>query len=285
MRTNEKIRTYPIPNNFVDESRILNGMLRTRFVVEAIISFVCVFLLCWIFIPSTVGVKLGITLSCSMPLALVAIVGINDDSLFAFVGALVSWRRNKQIMLYNDEAQTYKARPIDVMMSEVNPRDVMLNAYAEWKTNRLEGDTNVELIENVDFVFKEDTEYEKMMPKEMRRSRVEEKKQSKNKKEKNILSLPETVSSGEIDGNAVGADISIEVQELETEAAPLYIEEMSADIQVEDTPEIFSIEDVEAAKVNDNLQVRRRRRKRRKRTSNTNNNSEVKQNAQENEES
>lgn len=179
----EQIKTYLIPNNFIDESRVFNGALRTRFVVEAIIVFLLVFVPCWAFIPSTVDAKIGITICCSLPLAIAALAGINDDSLFTFVKNVKGWRKSKQIMLYNDDAQIYKARPVDVMMSEVYASDFVMTAYSDWKSKRAAKNADVELIEGVDFEFRDDTEYQIMTPKNLRNTRQSEKARQKLKRE------------------------------------------------------------------------------------------------------
>lgn len=175
----EQIKTYLIPNNFIDESRVFNGALRTRFVVEAIIVFLLVFIPCWVFIPSTVDAKIGISICCSLPLAIAALAGINDDSLFTFAKNAKSWRKSKQIMLYNDDAQTYKARPVDVMMSEVYASDFVMTAYSDWKSKRAAKNADIELIEGVDFEFRDDTEYQIMTPKSLRATRQSEKARRK----------------------------------------------------------------------------------------------------------
>lgn len=179
----EQIKTYLIPNNFIDESRVFNGALRTRFVIEAIIVFLLVFIPCWVFIPSTVDAKIGITFFCSLPLAIAALAGINDDSLFTFIKNVKGWRKSKQVMLYNDDAQIYKARPVDVMMSEVYASDFVMTAYSDWKSKRAAKNADVELIEGVDFEFRDDTEYQIMTPKNLRDTRNSEKARQKLKRE------------------------------------------------------------------------------------------------------
>ena len=178
----EQIKTYLIPNNFIDESRVFNGALRTRFVVEAVIVFLLLFVPCWVIIPSTVNAKIGICLGCSLPLAIAALAGINDDSLITFIKNARNWRKSKEIMLYNDDAQTYKARPVDIMMSEVNASDMVMTVYSDWKAKRAQKNADVELIEGVDFEFRDDTEYHIMVPKDMRNARKNERQLKKQEK-------------------------------------------------------------------------------------------------------
>ncbi len=190
---NENVGTYLIPNNFIDEGRVFNGAIRTRYLIEAIIIFVVIAGPCWLLIPKEVGAKLGITLGLSLPLTMLAIVGINGDSLSGFIKAAWAWKKQRQIMLYNDNARTYQARPVDVMLSEVYASDVLLNSLEKWRNQRAHQNANVELIENIDFVFVEDEEYEKMIPQDIREQRKREKKEAerakKKKKKKDQLAM------------------------------------------------------------------------------------------------
>lgn len=193
----EQIQTYLIPNNFIDESRVFNGAIRVRYLVEAIIIFVAIAGPCWLLIPSDTSAKLGITLGCSLPLTLLALTGINGDSLSDFLKSALSWKKYKQIMLYNENVRTYQARPVDVMLAETNPSDVLRNSLEKWKTQRSQQNANMDLVENVDFVFMEDKEYEKMTSQEIReqqkRAAKEAKKARKEKKKLKKLKNRETL--------------------------------------------------------------------------------------------
>lgn len=193
----EQIQTYLIPNNFIDESRVFNGAIRVRYLVEAIIIFVAIAGPCWLLIPSDTSAKLGITLGCSLPLTLLALTGINGDSLSDFLKSALSWKKYKQIMLYNENVRTYRARPVDVMLAETNPSDVLRNSLEKWKTQRSQQNANMDLVENVDFVFMEDKEYEKMTSQEIReqqkRAAKEAKKARKEKKKLKKLKNRETL--------------------------------------------------------------------------------------------
>lgn len=257
---NENVKTYLIPNNFIDEGRVFNGAIRTRYLIEAIIIFIAIAGPCWLFIPNTVTAKFGITLGCSLPFTMLALVGINGDSLSGFIKAAWSWRKERQIMLYNDNTRTYMARPVDVMLSEVNASDVLVNSLEKWRTQRSMRDVNVELIENIDFVFMEDDEFEKMTPQDIREKKKREKKEAekarknskKNKKrsaplpedgniaeqtqEEAVMSNPEESSadskelSGSIEEPVVNDEESSnnpEETDVECKAAPINLEKSS----------------------------------------------------------
>jgi len=177
---NENVETYLIPNNFIDEGRVFNGAIRTRYLVEAIVMFLIIALPCWILIPKTVEAKFGIVLGCSLPLAMFALVGINGDSFSGFLKNAWKWRKERQIMLFNDHARTYQARPVDVMLSEVYASDVLINSLDKWRAQRAQQNANIgNLVENVDFIFMKDEEYEKMTPQDIREKRKQQQKEAK----------------------------------------------------------------------------------------------------------
>ena len=182
----EQIHTYLIPNNFIDESRTFNGMLKTRHVIEAVICLAAVAGPSWLLIPSTVASKWTIVLGLSLPLALLSLMGINGDSLFTFIKYATGWRKTKQVMLYNEEARTFQTRPIEVAMTELTPADRVMGVYDSWRENRAAEFGKVELVENVDFIFMEDTEYEKMtiVGEDEKEKEKEVKKQAKAAKER-----------------------------------------------------------------------------------------------------
>lgn len=178
---NEQIQTYLIPNNFIDESRTFNGMLKTRHVIEAAVCLVVLGGASWLFIPPTVSFKLTLALGISLPLPLACLAGINGDSLFTFVKYATKWKKTKQVMLYNSEARTFQSRPIEVAMTELTPADRVMGVYEQWREGQSAKLEQVELVENVDFVFMEDTEYEKMtiVPDDKKERLKEEKRREK----------------------------------------------------------------------------------------------------------
>lgn len=176
-------RVYNLPNNFIESGRWLNGMLRVRFTIEAVILFLIIFFPAWTFIPNEGSSKLGLCLLLSLPPSIIALVGINEDSLIQTLVAAKSWFKARQIMLYKDDTQTYSARPVDVMLNETNATDVIITAYTDWSNKRAQQKAMIELVEGVDFEFMPDDEYERMIPKErrkeMRRQAKEEAKRRK----------------------------------------------------------------------------------------------------------
>lgn len=181
-RDADNAEVYLIPNNFIDESRLFNGMVRTRNFVEAVVVLLCIGIPCGMFIPSDFEAKFGVmAIAAGLP-AFITLAGINGDSVIRFIRLALNWKKTAQVMLYNDNARTYHARPLEVMMSEDTASDIVAKQLDDWRAKRAERDANIEYIEGVDFVFSDDDEYQRMMPKEMREQLRREEKQKNSKK-------------------------------------------------------------------------------------------------------
>ena len=109
---------YSIPANYTDSGKILGGMLEPRNAVEAVILLVAVGYpeLMWIPMPSTIRiVVMTVTL---IPLAVVAMMGIDGDSLFQYLGHIVHYFINRRKLTFRrvgykyDPAQLRKKKKV-----------------------------------------------------------------------------------------------------------------------------------------------------------------------------
>lgn len=135
---------YVIPDNFLDESRILGGMFKTKNFIEGVLLFaVSAFLIS--LIPGLTGyTKIVTIISVSSPLLCLGIIGINGDTLFFFLKTAAYWRQNKKIMLYNGHV---KEIYIDAPTKKKSKRQ-------KNKQSALEDEP---LVEGVNFVFLEES--------------------------------------------------------------------------------------------------------------------------------
>ena len=81
MEEKEYSNVYAIPANYTDSGKLLGGMIDTRNAIEALLLVVLVGYpeLMWIPMPTTIRiVVMTVTL---LPLAVVAVMGIDGDSL------------------------------------------------------------------------------------------------------------------------------------------------------------------------------------------------------------
>ena len=96
MEEKEYSNVYAIPANYTDSGKLLGGMVETRNAVEAVflIGLVGYPELMWI--PVTATIKIVIMTVTLLPLGVVAVMGIDGDSLLQYLGHMIAFWRNKR---------------------------------------------------------------------------------------------------------------------------------------------------------------------------------------------
>ena len=107
MEDREFDNVFSIPANYTDSGKILGGMLEPRNAIEAVIMLVIVGYpeLMWIPMPSTIRiVVMTVTL---IPLAVVAMMGIDGDSLFQYLGHIIYYFFNRRKLTFRRVGYKY----------------------------------------------------------------------------------------------------------------------------------------------------------------------------------
>ncbi len=101
---NEERDVYIIPPNFIEGGTLLGGLFKTRNVIEAglLATFTSLPILG---IGTSVTMRIIILCLTSLPLTMVALIGINGSSLSSFILQFFSFLRNRRI-LSRDESNT-----------------------------------------------------------------------------------------------------------------------------------------------------------------------------------
>jgi hypothetical protein len=96
MEEKEYSNVYAIPANYTDSGKLLGGMVETRNAVEAIflIGLVGYPELMWL--PVSATIKIVIMTVTLLPLGVVAVMGIDGDSLLQYLGHMIAFWRNKR---------------------------------------------------------------------------------------------------------------------------------------------------------------------------------------------
>lgn len=81
MITEDKPKVYDIPENFIDESRIVNGMFETRKFIEGVIMALIVLPIGLAIPASDFNTKIMIVTSVCGPLFLLGNAGFNGDPI------------------------------------------------------------------------------------------------------------------------------------------------------------------------------------------------------------
>lgn len=155
---NEQLRAkrYRIPENFIDESRLFRGAVRTRFFIEGCIMALMMAIPASMIPAATRNAKISILIAmCGVPL-LIGTVGINGDPISVVIKSAFRWLKNRGIMLYNDETVALKTAPLTVLMNEKRASDTIIDAVENFKASRREKMDSEVYERGVTFEFAED---------------------------------------------------------------------------------------------------------------------------------
>lgn len=96
MEEKEYSNVYAIPANYTDSGKLLGGMVETRNAIEAVflIGLVGYPELMWL--PVTATIKIVIMTVTLLPLGVVAVMGIDGDSLLQYLGHMIAFWVNRR---------------------------------------------------------------------------------------------------------------------------------------------------------------------------------------------
>lgn len=96
MDEKETENIYAIPANYTDSGKILGGMLSLRNVFEAFILVLVFGFIELKLIPMQDTVRIVIMVVTLLPIALVALMGIDGESLFQYIGHVFKFVRHRR---------------------------------------------------------------------------------------------------------------------------------------------------------------------------------------------
>ena len=103
---------YVIPPNFVDTGTFFGGMFKARNVIEAGILAGGTGIPVFLFLPAGLTVRVIVLCLTSLPLALLALIGISGESLTSFLAIFLKYLRNRRVVGGDgEEAQGQKGNP------------------------------------------------------------------------------------------------------------------------------------------------------------------------------
>lgn len=102
MDREDRIDIYTLPPNFAEEGTMFSGRVKSRNAVEtAIILMVLVPLL--FSLDTTVKVKMYIGMIVIVPVVVLAVIGIQGESLFAFIASFFRYLKRRRCLTVPDE--------------------------------------------------------------------------------------------------------------------------------------------------------------------------------------
>lgn len=150
------MKRYRIPENFIDESRIFKGMVRTRFFIEGAMMAMVMLIPAFLIPVSDQMSRISLVVTlCGVPL-MIGTLGVNGDPISVVVRNFKNWKRMRGVMLYNTETVPLKTSPLTASMSEKRPSDAIIEMVENYRDNRREKMAAEVFVEGVTFQFAKD---------------------------------------------------------------------------------------------------------------------------------
>ena len=92
----EYSNVYAIPANYTDSGKLLGGMVETRNAVEAVFLIILVGYPELMWIPMSTTLRIVVMTVTLIPLGVLAVMGIDGDSLLQYLGHMLSFWKNRR---------------------------------------------------------------------------------------------------------------------------------------------------------------------------------------------
>ena len=96
MEEKEYSNVYAIPANYTDSGKLFGGMVETRNAVEAVFLVILVGYPELMWIPMSTTIRIVVMTVTLLPLAVVAVMGIDGDSLLQYLGHIIAFWANRR---------------------------------------------------------------------------------------------------------------------------------------------------------------------------------------------
>lgn len=147
----EQQTAYVIPANYIESGRILNGMLKTRNTIEAVIAVFIGYMLLSVF-PLTTEAGLFTKVAILGPVAILFLVGINDGPASTYIFSYLHWLRKKAVFKYNENATPLMGTALDAIENRKAPGEKLQEKFREWRDTQAEK----QLAEETEYTFATD---------------------------------------------------------------------------------------------------------------------------------
>lgn len=160
MANEDKPRRYSIPENYIDESRLINGMFKTRNFIEGVtLAGIAAIFVTAIPIQSF-NLKIIIYFATCMPLLFVGFAGFNGKPLSKTLVNARKWKMTKGVMLYDKKVHPLIKSPLQAQLEKIQPRDRLVDMIEAIKERQAAKNQQLVLIEGETFEFVKDKEFE-----------------------------------------------------------------------------------------------------------------------------
>lgn len=160
MANEDKPRRYSIPENFIDESRIINGMFKTRNFIEGVTLAGIAALFVTAIPVESFNLKLVMYFASCMPLLFIGLAGFNGMPLSKTVINARKWQTTKGIMLYDKKVHPLIKSPLQAQLEKTQPKDRLVDVIEAMKERQAVREQQLVLVEGETFEFVKDKELE-----------------------------------------------------------------------------------------------------------------------------
>ena len=96
MEEKEYSNVYAIPANYTDSGKLLGGMVETRNAIEAVFLVILIGYPELMWIPMSTTIRIVVMTVTLLPLGVVAVMGIDGDSLLQYLGHMIAFWANRR---------------------------------------------------------------------------------------------------------------------------------------------------------------------------------------------
>ena len=153
---------YYIPENFLGESRILNGQIRTRYLIDSIalsIIFAAVIalpLLLFVLNDASFNVKVTLLVIIIAPGFLAGQIGYNGDPISVFLINFFKWRKQRQVRIYNENPRMLGTDPVKALYEQNKGMDKIVSFVQTTQQKRIDKKNAEQYVEGETFEFQYD---------------------------------------------------------------------------------------------------------------------------------
>jgi len=103
---------YAIPANYTDSGKIFGGMIETRNAIETVILVLIVGYPELMWIPMPGNIRIVVMTVTLLPLAVLSMMGIDDDSLFQYLGHIIRFFIKRRKLHFRRVGYKYDQRQL-----------------------------------------------------------------------------------------------------------------------------------------------------------------------------
>ena len=112
MEEKEYSNVYAIPANYTDSGKLLGGMVETRNAVEAGFLVILVGYPELMWIPMSTTLRIVVMTVTLIPLGVLAVMGIDGDSLLQYLGHMLSFWKNRRKLHFRRIGHKYDPKEL-----------------------------------------------------------------------------------------------------------------------------------------------------------------------------